>query len=67
MHTGNTISRAIEAKKISRVELSEKMGVHKQRVSIICAMPNCSVPTLEQVAKALDMPLWVMIKKFGDE
>ena len=65
MHTGQTISAAIKAKKISRVELAARMGVQKQRVSIICAMPNCSVPTLEHVAAALDMPLWELIKKFG--
>ena len=67
MHTGHTISAAIAAKKITQVELANRMGVHKQRANILCSMPNCSVPTLEHVAAALDMPLWELIKKFGGE
>jgi 4-hydroxy-3-methylbut-2-en-1-yl diphosphate synthase IspG/GcpE len=67
MHTGKIISKAIEAKKLEKIEVAERMNVHKQRVSILCSMPNCNVDTLEKVAKALDMPLWVMIKKYGDE
>lgn len=65
MHTGQTISAAIKAKKITQVELANRMGVHKQRVNILCSMPNCSVPSLEAVATALDMPLWKLIKNHG--
>ena len=65
MHTGRMISTAIKAEKMTVTELAVKMGVSKQRASMICSMPLVSVTTLERVSEAVDMPLWTLIKKYG--
>ena len=67
MHVGKTVSIAIQDKGLTKADLADMMGVRPQRVSRLCSLPGCHIQTLEQIASALDMPLWLFIKTYGGE
>lgn len=52
----NRIKEVIKEKGYSITTLAEKMGIYRESLSRMLASP--SYPTLENLSKALDTPIW---------
>lgn len=51
------------AKKWSQMALADNSGLHFTYVSSVeCAKRNVSIDAMERLAKALEVPLWVLLQ-----
>jgi transcriptional regulator with XRE-family HTH domain len=62
--TGNRIKEVIKEKGYNITSLAEKMGIYRESLSRMLTSP--SYPTLENIANALNVPIWQLFVSPSD-
>lgn len=56
MNIEDRIEKLIKENGYSKIAFAEKMGIKKQNINAMLKSP--SYPTLEKIARALEIPMW---------